>query len=48
MLYQLLITENSHDLMAVLNEENRVKDIESTETTIFTVSSESKLSFQID
>ena len=34
--------------MAALNEENRIKDIENTETIIFTVSSESELSFQID
>ena len=48
MLYQLSITENSHGLMTALNEENRTKDIESTEITIFTVSPESELSFQID
>ena len=48
MLYQLFTTENSHSFVAVLNEENRAKDIESTEIIIFTVSSKSELSFQID
>ena len=45
MLYQLSITENSHGLMTVSNEENRAKDIESIEIIIFTVSSEPELSF---
>ena len=48
MLYQLLITKNSHGFVAALNEENRAKDIESIKIIIFTVSSESELSFQID
>ena len=48
MLYQLSITENSHGPVTAPNEENRAKDIESTEIIIFTVSSGSELSFQID